>query len=68
MMVGLLRCAAIAAQLAAITAQDDAKCEEATSCSECLPKAFCGWCSPGAVVYKNGTGGARCADQRDESA
>eukprot|EP01043_Picozoa_sp_COSAG02_P106835 COSAG02_NODE_42839_length_380_cov_1.423488_1_plen_101_part_01 len=36
--------------------QDDAKCEAATSCSECLPKKWCGWCSPGAVVYKNGTG------------
>jgi hypothetical protein len=54
--------------LVVVASQDDAKCEAATSCSECLPKKWCGWCSPGAVVYKNGTGGARCADQRDDSA
>ena len=67
-MAALLRCATVLAAAMATTAQDDAQCETAKSCSECLPKPWCGWCSPGAVVYKNGTGGARCADQRDDSA
>ena len=67
MMVKLVQCAALLGAVAIVGAQDDARCETATTCAECLPKEWCGWCSPGAVVYKNGTGGARCADQRDDS-
>jgi hypothetical protein len=53
--------------LAAITASCSAEdqCSQYTSCGDCLVHDFCGWCSPTAVVYSNGTLGKRCADQRD---
>lgn len=61
-MASALRCAVLAAVACAATAQD--ACGGFETCSDCVSNAFCGWCSPGAVVYKNGTGGRRCADQR----
>ena len=43
------------------------ECGQYRTCGECLPEQSCGWCSPGAWVYKNGTTGTRCADVHDDS-
>jgi hypothetical protein len=53
----------LVACVGAVSAID--QCSQYTSCTTCLPNNFCGWCSPTAVVYNNGTLGSRCADQRD---
>ena len=45
------------------------ECGSKTTCAECLEEgehSFCGWCSPGGIVYANGTIGARCGDERDD--
>ena len=45
------------------------ECGTKTTCEECLMEGthnFCGWCSPGPVIYASGKPGARCADERDE--
>ena len=61
----MLRSAISLAALAVpVTAIDE--CGQYTSCETCLPNPYCGWCSPGAVIYKDGHGGKRCADQRDD--
>jgi hypothetical protein len=44
-------------------------CGAKTSCEDCLMEGehnFCGWCSPGPVIYASGKPGKRCADERDE--
>eukprot|EP01051_Picozoa_sp_SAG22_P023772 SAG22_NODE_6280_length_875_cov_1.471649_2_plen_157_part_01 len=41
-------------------------CGQFASCHACVAQAFCGWCSPGNVIYSNGSNGTRCGDERDE--
>ena len=63
--VALLLCAVAPAATAAGFIDE---CGAKTSCEDCLMEGahnFCGWCSPGPVIYASGKPGKRCADERD---
>lgn len=55
--LALLCCAAIAAGMN--------MCAQYSTCGKCTAAPFCGWCSPGPIIYRNGSSGARCGDERD---
>ena len=65
-MLRIASAAAAALAFVATTTLAVDECGQYTSCETCVPNNFCGWCSPGAIVYKNGTGGRRCGDMRDD--
>jgi len=64
--IGAAAAAAVLALLGLVAAQGS--CPSHTSCKDCIGSPFCGWCSPGRIMFDNGTVGARCADQRDKAA
>jgi len=55
----------IAGLLAFMGADDP--CAAETDCTDCIAKVAqgCGWCSPGVVIYEDGTKGNRCANAND---
>lgn len=65
-----MRCFALVVSAAAIPwALGINECADKTTCAECLEDglhSFCGWCSPGGILYANGSTGARCGDERDD--
>ena len=67
--VALMFCGSYLAPHAATAAGFVDECGTKTSCEDCLMEGahnFCGWCSPGPVIYASGKPGKRCADERDE--